>query len=154
MTRFPRLEAGCLGRPREGCASSHIPDPLSHPFPPPPLSPTPGQAARAPAFGGATRESTPWTTAGGCTRCLSLWGTLRKTTPSPLSLSTPECASSGSHELMSTCWQLQFQAEPLRPSPHPPFCPPLRPVPEPYGGREAGVQTGVNGRSHTLVKGL
>lgn len=47
---------GCLGRPREGCASSHIPDPLSYPFPPPPLSPTPGQAARAPALGGATRE--------------------------------------------------------------------------------------------------
>lgn len=40
-----------------GAASSYIPDPLSHPLPPPPFRP-PLQAARAPALGGAT-ASTP-----------------------------------------------------------------------------------------------
>lgn len=34
-----------------GGASSHIPDPLSHPFPPPPLPPTPRLAVRAPVLG-------------------------------------------------------------------------------------------------------
>lgn len=61
--------------------------------------------------------SRTWTTAGRCTGCLALLATLRK--PPATHTATLACStSSGSHELVSTCWQLQPQAETLS-SPRP-----------------------------------
>lgn len=84
---------------------------------------------------------TPWTTAGGCIGCLALRGTLRKPAPPPPA--TLACTSSGSHELVSTCWQLQPQAQTLCFPPPTPLRAPLRakPLVGGNGNADSSLQT-------------
>lgn len=96
-----------------GCAaSSYIPDPLSHPLPPPPLPPPPGQAARAPALRTAA-ASTRQAPASGCTRRRAPLGPGNQAAPNAATPGFPCAAPPRSHGLASTCWRPQSQAEPL-----------------------------------------
>lgn len=115
-----KVGAGCLGRPEEGGASSHIPDPLSHPFPPPPLPPTPRLAVRAPVLGVIREPNLDYRRP--VHRVSGTAGDPEKAPPATHTATLACSTSSGSHELVSTCWQLQLQAETL-PAP-PPRAPP------------------------------